>query len=300
MTPARYRLGLLLVTASAIAWSTTGLFTRAMPLDGATMLVWRGVYGALGMIALGLLLEGPGFLRGFAAFARRDGWPAWAFSAFGVSGMCFYITALKATSVAHVAVIYAAVPFVAAAIGWIFIRERPSFGAIAASLAALVGIAVMVGFGADGRVLGDLLASGMTVSMAVIMVLARRYQSIPFVPAAAISAVVSSLICLPFATPFEVSTGEMGGLALFGFVNSALGLGLFSLGARLLPAVETALIGSLDAPLSPLWVFIAFGDVPAASTIFGGGIVFVAVAVYLVASARAASAAMAPTIKRAT
>lgn len=38
-----YRLGLLLTTISAIAWSTTGLFTRIIPLDSASTLVSGGV-----------------------------------------------------------------------------------------------------------------------------------------------------------------------------------------------------------------------------------------------------------------
>ncbi len=46
-----YRLGLILVTASAIAWSTTGFFTRLIHLDAATMLVWRGLFGAAAMLA---------------------------------------------------------------------------------------------------------------------------------------------------------------------------------------------------------------------------------------------------------
>jgi len=73
-------------------------------------------------------------------------------------------------------------------------------------------------------------------------------------------------------------------LALFGFINSAAGLALFTLGARLLPAMETALIGSLDAPLAPLWVWLAFSETPSGSAIIGGLIVFVAVGTYLVAS----------------
>ena len=34
-----YQLGLLLVTSSAVAWSTAGLFTRIIEVDTGTMLV---------------------------------------------------------------------------------------------------------------------------------------------------------------------------------------------------------------------------------------------------------------------
>ena len=276
MTSARYRFGLILVTASAIAWSLAGLFTRALPtLDSATMVTWRGFYGAIGIAILILALEGRNALAGFA----RMGWPGWLFAVVGVIGMVCYIAALKTTTVAHVAVIYASIPFVAAGLGWLFIGERPSLSAIIASLAALIGI--MVGFGADGTLWGDVLAFGMTAAMAVGILLARRFQTIPFTHAACVSTLASAIVCWPLCAPLDVTGHQMVLLALFGLVNSSVGFGLFTLGARFLPAIETALIGSLDAPLSPLWVWIAFGEVPGASTMSGGLIVFVAVGVYL-------------------
>ncbi len=79
---------------------------------------------------------------------------------------------------------------------------------------------------------------------------------------------------------------EIGILALFGIVNFAIGLPLFTLGARLLPVIETSLIGSLDAPLAPLWVWLAFNETPSPATLIGGAIVFVAVGVHLVAASR--------------
>jgi drug/metabolite transporter (DMT)-like permease len=60
-------------------------------------------------------------------------------------------------------------------------------------------------------------------------------------------------------------------------VNSAIGIALFTLGARLIPAIETGLIGALDAPLAPLWVWLAFSEIPGRNTILGGILVFGAV-----------------------
>jgi len=63
--------------------------------------------------------------------------------------MIFFITSLRHTTVAHVAVIYATVPFVAAALGWIVMRERPTRRTIRASLAAFAGVVLMVGLSAE-------------------------------------------------------------------------------------------------------------------------------------------------------
>lgn len=115
------------------------------------------------------------------------------------------------------------------------------------------------------------------------MVIARRYRNIPIMPAACLSALLSGLVCWPLGDPLAITSHELLILVLFGIVNSAVGLALFTLGARHLPAIETALIGSLDAPLAPLWVWLAFNETPGASTIMGALIVFAAVCVHLIA-----------------
>ena len=44
---AHHRLGILLILVSTIAWSSAGLFVRLLPFDVWTIIVWRGVFGAL-------------------------------------------------------------------------------------------------------------------------------------------------------------------------------------------------------------------------------------------------------------
>ncbi len=277
-----YWIGFALVTASAIAWSTAGFFTRLIPLDTATTLFWRGMFGGLGLLIVALAM---GRRRGLTGF-RRMGAGGWLFAVVSALGMLCFIAALKTTSVAHVAVVYAVVPFVAAGFGWLALRERPGASAVVASMAALAGVVIMVGFGADGTILGDLLAFGMTVCMAAMMVISRRFQDIPMLPAACISAVLSALAVLPWAAPLSVSGTEWGLLAAFGLVNSAIGLALFTAGSKRLPPVETALIGALDAPLAPIWVWLAFAETPSVPTLIGGVIVFAAVMAHLTIAAR--------------
>lgn len=247
------------------------------------MLAWRGVLGALGLALVLALMPRQGGLRAL----RNLGWLGWLFVLQSGAGMIFFLTALRATTVAHVAVIYATVPFIAAALGWLAMRERPSAGAVAASLIALAGVAVMVGWGGDGTLRGDLLALGMTFTMAVAMVVARHYPDLPFLQASCMSALLSGLIAVPFGRPMHVSGHDILVLTLFGLTIFGVGLPLFTLGARRLPPIDTALIGSLDAPLAPLWVWLAFRETPSASTMMGGAIVFAAVGLHLFRGAAA-------------
>lgn len=277
MSRATHRLGVLLITTSSVAWSMGGLFTRMIALDSWTMLAWRGLFGALGL-AVAIAVQ-----RRHDTWSnlRNMGWLGWLYVLQSAAGMTFYLTALRHTSVANVAVIYATAPFIAAALGWLVMREKPTTSSVIASTVALLGVAVMVGFGSGGTLSGDLLALGTTWSMASTTVIARNFPSIPILPTACLASLLSALLAWPFGTPLAVSANDMFLLALFGIINFAIALPLFTIGAKLLPAIETALIGAVDAPLAPLWVWLAFREVPGISTMIGGGIVFAAVALHL-------------------
>lgn len=242
------------------------------------MLAWRGILGALGLALVIAVMPQTGSWRAL----RKLGPLGWFFVLQSTAGMIFFLTALRATTVAHVAVIYATVPFIAAGLGWLIMRERPSAGAVVSSLMALAGVGVMVGLGQDGRVSGDLLALGMTITMAVAMVIARYFPGLPFLQASCMSALLSGVIAAPFGAPLSVSGHDVLMLTLFGLTTFAIGLPLFTLGARRLPPIDTALIGSLEAPLAPLWVWLAFKETPGAGTLIGGSIVFAAVGIHLV------------------
>jgi drug/metabolite transporter (DMT)-like permease len=278
MNKSDHRLGLLYVGCSAAAWSFGGLLTRLIHADDWTMIAWRGPFGAAGLAAVMLVQRNRRALRSIATM----GWLGWLFVGQSAAGMIFYLTALRSTSVANVAVIYATSPFLAAALSWAVMRERPTLSSLGASAAALAGVAVMVGFGGRGGWVGDLLALGMTLSMAVATVVARFSKDLPIMPTACLSALLSAAVAWPLGAPTSVSGRDFGLIALFGILNFGLGVPLFAAGARLLPAIETALLGSVEAPLAPLWVWLAIGEIPERSTFIGGAIVFAAVAVHLV------------------
>jgi drug/metabolite transporter (DMT)-like permease len=276
MTRSDHRLGLTLVSSAAAAWSLGGLLVRLIHTDTWTMIVWRGIFGAAGLCAVLVVLRKES-MRSFLSL----GWVGWIFVAQSAAGMMFYLSALRHTTVASVAVIYATAPFLAAALGWMVMREKPSASSLAASLAALAGVAVMVGFGSKGGLVGDLYAIGMTLSMAVATVVARHSRTLPILLTACLSSLLSGLVCWPLRAPLAPGGHDLALLAAFGIVNFAVGVPLFIAGAKRLPAIETALIGSLEAPLAPLWVWLALGETPGASTLIGGTIVFAAVAIHL-------------------
>jgi drug/metabolite transporter (DMT)-like permease len=266
--------GVALLLASGVAFSTADLFTRVIAADAWTMLFWRGVFGGL-------------FIGGYVVWQQRRGTLA-AIRAIGPVGLvvaacsalatiCF-INAFRRTTVADVSLTYAALPFVTASIGLLLRGERETWATLVASAVAFSGIAVMFGAALSlGHIDGDLLALAMTVIMAVMMVLIRRHRDTPMLPAASLSAFASALLVLPLARPASPEAIDFFYLALFGTTQFGLGLLLLTLGTRLISATRSALIGNLEVPLAPIWVWLAFGEVPAVMTCVGGGLVMLAV-----------------------
>jgi drug/metabolite transporter (DMT)-like permease len=267
------RLGLILVATSTLAWSTAGLFTRAITEDLITVIVWRGAFGCAGLLAVLLYLQGPAGLRGFFQL-RRAGW---IYAALSGVGMLCYITSLRMTSIAHVAVIYAVVPFLTAGLAWAMLHERPSRDSVIASVAAFVGAVIMVGLSSDGSLVGDTLALVMTLGMALMVVIARKHPEIPTLPAGIMSAAISVVLCLPFGVNMAPDADQIWLMAGFGLVNSTIGFSLFLLGSTMIKPIQTALIGALEAPIAPLWVWMMFGETPGPATLVGATVILTAV-----------------------
>lgn len=273
-------LGVLLVAISALCWSTAGFFTRLIAVDAFTTLFWRGVFGGL-------------FVGAFAVWHfRQQNWNlvraldarAWLMTSCSTMGMIAFIPALKSTSVANVAIIYATAPFVAAAVAWVWQREPTSARTLGFSAIGLCGVAVTVGGSSvDGSWWGDFLAFLMTLSMAMMMVMLRRYRTVPLLPMACVSNLLGSLLVMPFTTPLSVPPDEIGYLALFGLIQMSLGLTAFSIGSRLIPPAQAGLVGAVETPLAPLWVWLAFGETPHMAAIVGGAVVLIAVLGHIVA-----------------
>jgi len=119
----QHRLGIALVVAAAIAWSTAPFFTRLLPYDSWTILFWRGLFGGGMIMVLMVLLQGRAGLRDLTRM-RKSGWLVASLSA---AAMIAFIPSLQLTSVANVAIIIATGPFVTAALAWVWLRGSPAF-----------------------------------------------------------------------------------------------------------------------------------------------------------------------------
>ncbi len=271
--------GTVLVVIATILWSSAGFFVRAVEhLDIWTILAWRSLFGAITLCGVALyqskLRLGP-----LLPSLGRHGAIAAVISAVS---MLSYIVALKLTTVANVLAIYGTVPFVASGLAFVWMGERVERRVLVASGIALAGVLIVAGFAVRPQdIAGNALAFLMTLTFATLLIMSRRYPFLKTAPVNALAAFLCAFVCLPLMPAVLLTPFELMILAMFGFCTTALAYLLFMAGGRHIPPAEAGLIGLLDVVLGPFWVWLAFGEQPARTTLIGGSLILAAVAWHL-------------------
>ena len=286
------RQGQLFVVLAAIAWSTAGVLQRELSVDTATQLAGRALFAALALTV-------------FVAFLSR-GRIVGAFRSIGVAGLGvaattatasgMFIVALNHATVANVLFMQAASPVAAALLAWVFFGETISRRTGLAMAIALAGVGLMVGGPGSGGVLGVTASLVMMLAFAVSIVIVRHRRDVSMLPAICLSQVLVVAVAAPFSHPGEGTGKDLALLALLGVGQMGLGLAFVTMGARLLPAAEVALITLLEVVLGPLWVWISISEQPAAAAIAGGCVVILAVILQATEKTRASVAPGAATV----
>ena len=266
-------LGVLLVVASALAFSLAGVLTKSIAADAWTIACWRGLLGGM-LIALYVAWLG-------RAKPPREsfrlGWRGWLLACVGSVASLAFIFAFKLTYIANVAVIYATVPFMAAGLAWWLLRERFQRRTAVTTAFSLLGVVILVAGGpASGKLVGDAVALFMTLGNALYMVLIRVFRDSPVVLAGGVSAFQLFLVGWFVVDPLAVSQQDAVLLTLFG-ISWALAVVLWTEGTRLIPAAEAGLLGAAETPFAILLAWLLLAELPPLASFVGGGIVFTAV-----------------------
>ncbi len=271
------RRGAMLVAAAAICWSTGGAIARMIETDPWTTVFWRSTFAAAALFAFILWRDRA---RTIGLF-RSMGWPGLAVAACFATASTSFVYALTLTTVANILIIQSTAPFLAAVLARFLLNERLPLRGWLTILAALAGVVIMVSDSVQrGSVMGDVLAGIIALAFSAAVVIVRRHSEVRMTPAACLAAVFAGLVALPLAAPLTVSASDFGYLALFGAGQLALGMVMFTTGARFIPAAQAALLSVLETTLGPIWVWIFFAENPGERAILGGLIVLAALVVH--------------------
>ena len=283
------RRGLVFVFMAGVFWSTIGLGVRM--IDEATVwqiLLYRSISLSF-FLAIVIYIRSRGNLL---KVVKATGLPGCIAGLALVGAYSGGIYGIQSTSVANAMLLFASAPFMAAILGWIFLREKVRKATWLAILIAIAGIGIMVQDKTQGgaALLGNLAALGSAFGFAVFTVALRWGRSGDMLPAAFLSGIfavfITSSICLLSGLSFQISINDTSISMGMGIFQVGTGLVLYTLGSKTLPAAELTLLSLAEVLLGPLWVYLFLNEVATLNTLLGGLVLLLAIAGNAISGAR--------------
>lgn len=205
----------------------------------------------------------------FRRLPRGEWW--WRAGVLGVLniGLCFALLFIGAYRLPGgvAATIGAIQPLIVTLLGWPLLAVRPSAWSLGAGAAGVCGVGILVlGGGARLDLLGAAAALGGAASMALGIVLTKRWGRPSDVPVIAFTGwqlTAGGLLLAPFAILFEggsrtISAANVGGYLYLGLVGTALAYTLWFRGIDRLPATAVSFLGLLIPIVATLAGWVAY------------------------------------------
>ena len=201
--------------------------------------------------------------------------------------MITFIWSIINTSAATTLLCLAAMPFITALLGFLFLRETISINVWLSIIIAAIGIIIMaVGNTNEGSFLGLVFGLISATGFSVFTVSLRWRKETPKFTTVAVAGlfctVVSTIVIMSNGSSFLSSSYNQGLFAVHGALV-CLGLILYSLGSKAIPAAELTLLSLTEIIGGIFWVWLPIlqiNEVPTNTTIIGGFLIFMSIIYY--------------------
>ena len=275
MNPDMRKLAILLMIASSVVISFSGLIVRLLEVGPLVMNFYRGLFLMCAVIVLLVVrYRGATVIRVIGV-----GWPGLIAGIMLAGAAMTFLQSLTHTTVANTLFLLGAIPFVTAALAWAFLKERPSSATLVTMIIAFVGIVIMIGEGfAIGSIYGNLMALLTTLFFSIYAVLVRHNRQVDMLPAILISTVIIMIaVALMRQGHLEISRQDLLLCLLWGGLMSGFTSACFIVASRHIIAAEVTIFMLLESALAPIWVWLFVNEIPSRWTLVGGALVISAV-----------------------
>jgi len=280
------KIAIPIVLLAGLLWSFGPLVVRYM--DDPHMVPWQYIFGR-GLtifIILNLYLyfeEGINFYKNYKKVGRSG-----IIGGFGLGiAMVSFIYSITNTSAAITLLCLAAMPFFTAILAYLFLKEKISLNVWISIFIATIGIIIMaLGNTEKNSLLGFLFGVTSSIGFSIFSVTLRWRKETPKFTTVALA----GLFCFVFAglmisitqQPFFSSSYNGSLFSLHGTLV-CLGLILYSIGSKAIPAAELTLLSLTEVIGGIFWVWLPlFGinEIPSTNTVIGGFFLFVSLIYY--------------------
>ena len=274
------------VLFAGILWSFGPLVVRY--IDQADLFAWQYLFtrGITIFILLNIFLffeEGISFYKNYLKIGISG--------VIGGSGLGFamilFIWSITNTTAAVTLLCLASMPFITALLGFLFLKEKITTNVWLAIIVATIGIFIMsIGDFEKGSLLGFLLGILSAAGFSVFSVSLRWRKETPKFTTVAFAgifcAIISGIILLSNDLNF-LSTSKNQSLFATHGVLVCLGLILYSVGSKNIPAAELTLLSLTEIVGGIFWVWLpilGINEVPSNTTVIGGFLIFLSLVYY--------------------
>lgn len=210
---------------------------------------------------------------------------------FYAATMLLFVPATKMTTAANAILLQYTNPIYIIIFGPLLAGEKSDWIDIAAVAGILAGMVLLLwGDLGGGQMAGNILAllSGVTYGGTTIFL--RRAKNTRPSDSLNLSCLLSFLFAIPFIVKAGLPQSAMSYPALLclGVFQIGMPAVLLSIGIEKVPALSSVIITMIEPMMNPVWVALFAGEIPSASSVFGG-LVILACIVAHVALKRAAA-----------
>ena len=280
------RLAIPVVLVAGLFWSFGPYVVRNIELTASVPWQYLFTRGIIIFILLNIYLyfeEGIEFINNYKKIGISG-----IVGGIGLgSAMMTFIWSITNTSAAITLLCLAAMPFIAALLGFLFLKEKISISVWVSIVIAAVGIIIMalennINSSFIGLIFGLLSAVGFSI-FSVSLRWRKETPKFTTVAIAGIFCAISSGTIILINDLNFLSTGKNEALFATHGVLVCLGLILYSIGSKHIAAAELTLLSLTEIIGGIFWVWIPwFGinEIPSTNTIIGGFFIFVSIFYY--------------------
>ena len=280
------KLAVPVVLFAGILWSFGPLVVRHM--EQPHLVPWQYIFGR-GLtifIILNLYLYFQEGIKFYKNYLRVGVSGLIGGAGLGVAMMSF-IYSITNTSAAITLLCLAIMPFFTALLGFLFLRERISINVWIAIIIATIGIIIIAtGNTGEASLIGFVFGITSSIGFSIFSVSLRWRKETPKFTTVAFSGlfcfITASILMLLNNQPFFSSSYNGAMFSLHGVIV-CLGLILYSIGSRAIPAAELTLLSLTEVIGGIFWVWLPlFGinEIPSSNTIIGGFFLFISITYY--------------------
>ena len=203
------------------------------------------------------------------------------------TAMITFIWSITHTTAAITLLCLSSMPFITALLGFLFLKEKISTNVWVAIIIATIGILIMaIGDFEKGSLFGLTFGLISALGFSVFSVSLRWRKETPKFTTVAISgifcALISSVVIIETQSNFLSSSFNQGLFSVHGTLV-CLGLILYSIGSKNIPAAELTLLSLTEVIGGIFWVWLpilGINEIPSNTTVIGGFLIFLAIIYY--------------------